>query len=546
MLNSNKDILRRLMLRDSLDWRPQAFLLAALAIMLLPWLGDILFNSKGGPREAIVAVSILDSGNWVLPTSMGHDMPYKPPFLAWLTAVFAIVFNGGVVNEYISRLPSALAMMGMCWAVYRWAAHARGARFGLLTAMLLATCFEVFRAGIASRVDMVLTACSVAAILVLARQLESPGLWRYISAILLLTCATLTKGPVGSLLPCLVVGIYWLARKCNFWSSLWRLTAVCIASFVLPACWYYAAWRQGGQPFLDLAYEENILRLTGRMSYESHLNPWWYNFMTLASGLLPWTLMAVLAAFAIRRRHYVEARRRAGRGALSATGLLSVIAAVVIVVFYTIPASKRSVYLLPAYPFLAYGMAAIFMRVRHRWPALVMAWLLSSLAVTCPIALLIYGAVNHVDLPHIGYAALVAPMVAGAWWLLRRSRPVATSVVCAATLYMGYAAAAGPVVMNPRSDRPLAEQIDREKPTGHIYQLANDPAMRLYTINFYLHDRVLPVSAPPSDAPRGTILLCPAGVDTAGLAAAGWQTSLLTPRGCDLRKPVYISRKVKD
>ena len=139
---------KRLRGGDSLDWRPQALLLAALAIMLLPWLGDILFNSKGEPREAIVAVSILDSGNWVLPTSFGTDIPYKPPFLAWLIAAIAAVFNGGVVNEYICRLPSALALIGVCWATYRWAAHSRGARFGLLTAMLLATSAEVFRAGI--------------------------------------------------------------------------------------------------------------------------------------------------------------------------------------------------------------------------------------------------------------------------------------------------------------------------------------------------------------------------------------------------------------
>ena len=167
---------------DSLDWRPQAFLLAALAIMFLPWLGDIIFNSKGEPREAIVAVSILDSGNWVLPTSFGADIPYKPPFLAWLIAAFATVFNGGVVTEYISRLPSALALMGLCWATYRWAAHSRGARFGLLTAMMLATCFEVFRAGIACRVDMLLTACAVVPIFILDRARRHPAAWRYIAA----------------------------------------------------------------------------------------------------------------------------------------------------------------------------------------------------------------------------------------------------------------------------------------------------------------------------------------------------------------------------
>ena len=83
-------------------------LFIALALLFLPWLGEILFNSKGEPREAIVAVSILRSGDWILPTNYGGDIPFKPPFLAWLIAGLATVLNGGVVNEYISRLPSAL------------------------------------------------------------------------------------------------------------------------------------------------------------------------------------------------------------------------------------------------------------------------------------------------------------------------------------------------------------------------------------------------------------------------------------------------------
>ena len=41
--------------------------LAVLILMFIPWLGDTLFNTKGEPREAIVAVSMLNSGNYILP-----------------------------------------------------------------------------------------------------------------------------------------------------------------------------------------------------------------------------------------------------------------------------------------------------------------------------------------------------------------------------------------------------------------------------------------------------------------------------------------------
>lgn len=76
------------------------------AILLLPFLGMALFHSKGEPREAIVAVSMLQTGDWILPVSNGDVIPYKPPLLAWCIALLAKLL-GGEVTEYISRMPSS-------------------------------------------------------------------------------------------------------------------------------------------------------------------------------------------------------------------------------------------------------------------------------------------------------------------------------------------------------------------------------------------------------------------------------------------------------
>lgn len=48
--------------RKALSLQPQIILLIIAALLLLPWLGTTWFNSKGEPREAIVAMSILQSG----------------------------------------------------------------------------------------------------------------------------------------------------------------------------------------------------------------------------------------------------------------------------------------------------------------------------------------------------------------------------------------------------------------------------------------------------------------------------------------------------
>lgn len=49
-------------------------------ISVVLFLGFSLFNTKGEPREAVVALSMLQSGDWVSPINNGVDIAYKPPF----------------------------------------------------------------------------------------------------------------------------------------------------------------------------------------------------------------------------------------------------------------------------------------------------------------------------------------------------------------------------------------------------------------------------------------------------------------------------------
>ena len=47
-------------------------------LVIIPFLGETIFYSKWEPREAIVAYSMLESGNWILPLNYGTDIAYKP------------------------------------------------------------------------------------------------------------------------------------------------------------------------------------------------------------------------------------------------------------------------------------------------------------------------------------------------------------------------------------------------------------------------------------------------------------------------------------
>ena len=61
------------------DDRKKAFWFIALlsVLVILPFLGETIFYSKGEPREAIVAFSMLESVNWILPVNYGTDIAYN-------------------------------------------------------------------------------------------------------------------------------------------------------------------------------------------------------------------------------------------------------------------------------------------------------------------------------------------------------------------------------------------------------------------------------------------------------------------------------------
>lgn len=50
-------------------------LLLVCAFVMLPFLRLAEFNTKGEPRQTVVAYSILESGDWILPTNNGGALP---------------------------------------------------------------------------------------------------------------------------------------------------------------------------------------------------------------------------------------------------------------------------------------------------------------------------------------------------------------------------------------------------------------------------------------------------------------------------------------
>ena len=77
--------------------KPVTMVIVICIISVLPWIGLGDFSTKGEPREAAVAVSMLESGNWILPQVYANEFAYKPHviFTSRVLAVHASIFPFG-------------------------------------------------------------------------------------------------------------------------------------------------------------------------------------------------------------------------------------------------------------------------------------------------------------------------------------------------------------------------------------------------------------------------------------------------------------------
>ena len=496
------------------------------ALTLIPFIGLTDFSAKGEPREAIVAFTMLDTNNWILPQNNGDEFAYKPPMFHWFVAATSVVIGG--VNEFSARFPSALAGVVLAVMTFCFFARRKNQQTALLASVIMLTTFEVHRAATNCRVDMMLTLFIVLALYQLFRWTERDLRGIPIWAILWMSCGMLTKGPVAIILPCLVSCVYLWIQGRSFWFVTWRLALIAMSALILPCLWYYAAWLQGGDKFLYLIYEENVLRFLGKMPYSSHENGAWYYPVVLLSSAVPYTLICLMALFTIQREQWRKLKvlksawwkglwehiRKMDR-----VELFSLLAIILIIGFYTIPKSKRGVYILPVYPFVAYFVARLIEYLSAVRPRIVnfFGWVLATIVGIVFIGMIIIKSGFIPDNIFHGRHATenIAMLHALADNSIMSSTNSIFLIVCAIAIYLYYSlfplgrliqnvaynallifllldALLLPPLMSSRSDKPLAAEVENYAKQKPLYSFVDDKdkMLHFFTLNFYCHNRI--------------------------------------------------------
>jgi 4-amino-4-deoxy-L-arabinose transferase-like glycosyltransferase len=362
------------------------WLCLALLALFIPAAASRDFHTRGEGREALIVQNMLSEGQYILAEGYAGDVPSKPPFLHWL----AVISSGllGQLNEFSTRLPSVLAAIATGLWFFNFLSRYRSIWISISTVLILSSSFEWLRAGATTRVDMLLAACVVVALTNLFSWVNNnyKGYpWLLSVAILF---AILTKGPVGAVLPAFVFIVYSLSTKVTAKLIFLRGCLLFVPATILASGWYVAAWLERPDDFINKVYYENIARFLGQQEDDPHKASIFKLYLSVLVGFMPWTILLIMESFYFRfwrKLQFTSFRTMFSR--LDNLEIFSLIVIACTLLFYSIPESKRPVYLLPMYPFLSLFVVQWFMKLGRDTRIRTFNRMLSSLGLICLILL---------------------------------------------------------------------------------------------------------------------------------------------------------------
>ncbi len=397
-----------------------AWWLFAVALLLLgaglglrdPWPAD-------EPRFALIAQQMLDSGQWLFPHRGIELYSDKPPLFLWIEAAAIGLF--GLRIGFL--LPSLLAALLTLWCVYdlgrRLWTPAVGRHAAWLTLLAVQFAFQAKKA----QIDPLLVAWVTLANYGLLRHLLlGPARRWWVIGWAAAGLGVITKG-VGVLALLMLLPALWAqwrgwhtrggrmlvrARDGRGWFGPLAFIAV-IAAWLLPML--AVVWLSGDPAHRAYAGDILLHQTAGRYAGSwSHPQPWWYFAPVVLLSWLPLTLALpwALPAWA----------RRLARG--DARYLLPLAWVVLVLLFFSLAAGKRDMYVLPALPMLALATAPLLpglLRRRDARAVLVGFVLLLAALFAALGAGLLAGMPKLVE--RVGALASLGGAITGlGWWLL--------------------------------------------------------------------------------------------------------------------------------
>ncbi|MDZ7952044.1 glycosyltransferase family 39 protein [Nostoc sp. DedQUE09] len=372
-------------------------------LILIGWiafgwnLGNIGLIDETEPLFAEASRQMFVTGDWITPFFNGDTRFDKPALIYWCQAIAYHLIG---VNEWAVRLPSAIAAFGLvCLGFYtiQWyllkqeeleqvSRPTRRYKTSFIAAALMALNPETIiwaRTGVS---DMLLTGCIASALFCFflgyagkegsrrAGEQESrgaelitnvqspmshalfPNKW-YLAFYVLIAGAILTKGPVGIVLPGLIVAafLFYVGKVREVLREMHLLVGILII-LALSVPWYaLVIWRNGWNYINSFFGYHNLERFTEVVN--GHSAPWYFYFLIVLLGFAPYSVY--LPASIIRLKFWQRSHWRSLER-FQQFGLFAWFWFAIIFGFFSIAVTKLPSYVLPLMPAAAILVALLW------------------------------------------------------------------------------------------------------------------------------------------------------------------------------------------
>jgi len=399
-------------------------LLAAVAVIGLPRLGEASLWDMDEGLNAEAAREMHESGNWIVPKFNFQLRDAKPALLYWAQGA-AYQFFG--MNEFAARLPSVIAAALATLLTYELGRRMFSPVGGLLGGVALISSSSIAFAARFANPDALLLACTALTFFVFwhgyvpRRAGESPRRGWFIPVGIACGLATLAKGPVGVLLPALVIGVFLIWQRQLRLLFDRRALYGMLAFLLVAAPWYVlVSVVTRGEFATGFFITNNVRRFLEPMEY--HRGPILYHPAILLSGLAPWSIFVGFTFwYAVKVVIQREKMSESGFTPLSLRPAyrLLVCWVVVYVLFFTIAATKLPNYTLPVFPAIAL-LTGRFLDSWQRREINPPRWLFASglvllilIGISTSLAMLVIG--GDLRLPGLEVRQLAG--LGKSWWI---------------------------------------------------------------------------------------------------------------------------------
>ncbi|HTY13383.1 MAG TPA: glycosyltransferase family 39 protein [Candidatus Omnitrophota bacterium] len=323
-----------------LNWALIAILLLA-AFLYFFQLGtpSVWDNDEGQLMGS--SLEMLRSGEFLTPHLNSAIYFHKPPVFAWLTALVFQLFG---VTEFWGRFWFAVFGIAGVGLTYLFAKELHNERAGLLSALIVATSPLYVVLSKMALVDIGLTFFITLSLYFFLRGYKAPAdkKWFFLMS-LAMAFGTMTKGPLGILVPGLAIGLFLLIdKKLPFLMEMVPLKGS-LLYLLVASPWFIVETAREGPYFLKVIFGQFLFSIY-MSPMQQHPGPFYYYIFVIILGLIPWSGLFVPALF--RKPHALP---------------LSLF--LVMLAIFSTASTKVPGYFLPAFPAMAVITGAFLDRI---------------------------------------------------------------------------------------------------------------------------------------------------------------------------------------